>query len=46
VNGTVGVFAGRIGALTRRRRAPRGVEIATGTIVIGLTARLAVERDD
>jgi threonine/homoserine/homoserine lactone efflux protein len=44
VDGTVGVFAGRIGRLLARRRARRGVEIATGSLFIGLAARLAFEK--
>ena len=44
VDGTVGLFAGRIGTLLSRRKARRGVEIATGSIFIGLAARLAAER--
>ena len=45
VDGTVGVLAGRIGGWLRRRRAARrGVDIATGSIFIGLGVRLAVER--
>jgi len=44
VDGTVGLFAGRIGGLLSRRKARRGVEIATGSIFIGLAARLAVDR--
>jgi threonine/homoserine/homoserine lactone efflux protein len=44
VDGTVGIFAGRIGQLLERRKARRGVEIATGSIFIGLAARLAFEK--
>jgi threonine/homoserine/homoserine lactone efflux protein len=45
VDGTVGVLAGRIGGWLRRRRAAkRGVDVATGTLFIGLGVRLAVER--
>jgi threonine/homoserine/homoserine lactone efflux protein len=45
VDGTVGVLAGRIGGWLRRRRsAKRGVDVATGTVFIGLGVRLAVER--
>jgi threonine/homoserine/homoserine lactone efflux protein len=44
VDGTVGVFAGRIGRLLARRKARRGLEIATGSIFIGLAARLALEK--
>jgi threonine/homoserine/homoserine lactone efflux protein len=45
VDGTVGVLAGRIGGWLRRRRAAkRGVDVATGTVFIGLGVRLAVER--
>lgn len=45
VDGTVGVLAGRIGGWLRRRRAAKqGVDVATGTLFIGLGVRLAVER--
>ena len=44
VDGTVGVFSGRIGRMLQRRKARRGVEIATGSIFIGLAARLALEK--
>ena len=44
VDGTVGIFAGRIGRLLARRKARRAVEIATGSIFIGLAARLAFEK--
>jgi threonine/homoserine/homoserine lactone efflux protein len=45
VDGTVGVLAGRIGAwLGRRRNARRRLEVATGSIFIGLGIRLAAER--
>ena len=44
VDGTVGLFASGIGGLLIRRKARRGVEIATGSIFIGLAARLAADR--
>jgi threonine/homoserine/homoserine lactone efflux protein len=45
VDGTVGVLAGRIGQWLRRRRAARRrVDVATGTVFIGLGVRLAAER--
>lgn len=44
VDGTVGVFAGRIGNWLRRRHgAQRRLDVATGTLLIGLGLRLAVE---
>jgi threonine/homoserine/homoserine lactone efflux protein len=45
VDGTVGVLAGRIGRLLlERRRARRGMDIATGGLFIGIGVRLAAER--
>jgi len=45
VDGTVGVLAGRIGSVLRRRRAVRrGLDVTAGGIFIGLGVRLAVER--
>lgn len=45
VDGTVGVLGGRIGDWLRRRHAARRrVDIATGSVFIGLGVRLAVER--
>lgn len=45
VDGTVGVFAGRIGTWLRSRHAVRRrIDTATGGIFIGLGARLALER--
>lgn len=45
VDGTVGVLAGRIGAVLRRRRgARRAVDTVTGGVFIGLGVRLAVTR--
>ena len=45
VDGTVGVLAGRIGDwLGRHQRARRRLDVATGSVFIGLGVRLAVER--
>lgn len=45
VDGTVGLLAGRIGGVLRRRRAVRrGLDTTAGTIFIGLGVRLAVEK--
>src|ERR1700754_1168285 len=45
VDGTVGVFAGRIGGFLRRRRAVRRrVDATTGGVFVGLGVNLAVER--
>ncbi len=45
VDGTVGVLAGRIGGwLARRRDARKRLDVATGSLFIGLGIRLAVER--
>jgi threonine/homoserine/homoserine lactone efflux protein len=45
VDGSVGVLAGRIGGLLRRRRAVRrGLDVTAGGIFIGLGVRLAVEK--
>jgi threonine/homoserine/homoserine lactone efflux protein len=45
VDGTVGVLAGRIGrVLLNRRRARRGMDVATGGLFIGIGVRLAAER--
>jgi threonine/homoserine/homoserine lactone efflux protein len=45
VDGTVGVLAGRIGRwLGRRERARRRLDVATGSVFIGLGVRLAAER--
>ncbi|MER6827525.1 LysE family translocator [Streptosporangium sp. NPDC000563] len=45
VDGTVGVLAGRIGGWLRQRQAARRrIEVATGSLFIGLGVRLAVER--
>jgi threonine/homoserine/homoserine lactone efflux protein len=45
IDGPIGLLAGRIGALLAgRRRAIRRLHIATGSIFIGLSARLALTR--
>jgi threonine/homoserine/homoserine lactone efflux protein len=41
---TVGVTAGRLGGwLSRRRRARQAVDIGSGTIMVALAGRLALE---
>ncbi|HVD16963.1 MAG TPA: LysE family translocator [Actinomycetota bacterium] len=45
VDGTVGLAAGRVRRfLAGRRRAARGVEVASGSVFLGLGARLAITR--
>jgi threonine/homoserine/homoserine lactone efflux protein len=45
VDGTVGIVAGRIGSrLLRRRSAVRKLNVATGSIYIGLATKLAISR--
>lgn len=45
VDGAVGVLAGRIGRwLSRRQQARRRLDVATGSVFIGLGVRLAAER--
>ncbi len=45
VDGPIGLLAGRLGTLlAERRRAVRRLHIATGSIFIGLSARLALTR--
>jgi threonine/homoserine/homoserine lactone efflux protein len=45
IDGTVGVLAGRIGRwLSRRQRARQRLDVATGSVFIGLGVRLAAER--
>ena len=45
IDGPIGLLAGRLGTLLAdRRRAVRGLHIATGSIFIGLSARLALTR--
>lgn len=45
VDGTVGIFAGRVGnSLLRNPRSERRLELTTGTLFIGLGARLIAER--
>jgi threonine/homoserine/homoserine lactone efflux protein len=45
VDGTVGLASGRIGGwLSRRRRARQGLDAGSGTIMIALAGRLALER--
>jgi threonine/homoserine/homoserine lactone efflux protein len=43
--GTVGLASGRIGNwLSRRRRARRALDAGSGTIMVALAGRLALER--
>ena len=44
VDGTVGLAAGRLARLLRGRRARRNLNVATGSIYLGLGARVALER--
>ena len=44
VDGTVGVVAGRLADLLRGRRARRNLNVAAGSIYLGLGARVALER--
>lgn len=45
IDGPIGLLAGRLGAwLARHRRAQRRLDIATGSIFIGLSLRLAFDR--
>ena len=44
VDGTVGVLAGRFHALLERPRARRNLNLAAGTVFLGLGARVALER--
>jgi threonine/homoserine/homoserine lactone efflux protein len=45
VDGTVGVTAGRLGSwLSRRRRARQALDAGSGTVMVALAARLAIER--
>lgn len=45
IDGTVGIAAGRLGAwLSRRRRARQALDAGSGTIMIALAGRLALER--
>ncbi|MEV4603020.1 LysE family translocator [Amycolatopsis sp. NPDC049253] len=46
VDGTVGLFAGRIGGvLARRRRARQAVDASSGTVMLALAGKLALERN-
>jgi threonine/homoserine/homoserine lactone efflux protein len=43
--GTVGLAAGRVrGVLARRPRAARGLDLASGSVFVGLAAKLALTR--
>jgi threonine/homoserine/homoserine lactone efflux protein len=45
VDGTVGLTAGRVRrVLTRRPRAARGLDVASGSVFVGLAAKLALSR--
>jgi threonine/homoserine/homoserine lactone efflux protein len=44
VDGTVGLLAGRIKHLLRGRRARRNLNVAAGSVFLGLGARVALER--
>jgi threonine/homoserine/homoserine lactone efflux protein len=44
VDGTVGLVAGRIADLFRRRRVRRNLNVVAGSIYMGLGARLALDR--
>jgi threonine/homoserine/homoserine lactone efflux protein len=45
VDGTVGLAAGRVGrVLARRPRAARGLDLASGSVFVGLAAKLALTR--
>ena len=45
VDGTVGVAAGRLGdVLARRRNARRALDAGSGTVMLALAGRLALER--
>jgi threonine/homoserine/homoserine lactone efflux protein len=45
VDGTVGLASGRIGGwLSRRRRARQALDAGSGTIMVALAGRLALER--
>lgn len=45
INGSIGLFAGRIrSALTRSRWVARGLQYATSFIFLGLAAKLAFDR--
>ena len=45
VDGSVGFFAGRLGdLLSRRARARQAIEAGSGTVMIALAGRLALER--
>jgi threonine/homoserine/homoserine lactone efflux protein len=45
VDGTVGVLAGRLGSwLSHRRRARQALDAGSGTVMVALAARLAIDR--
>jgi threonine/homoserine/homoserine lactone efflux protein len=45
VDGSVGLAGGRLSTwMSRRRRARQGLDVASGTVMIALAGRLALER--
>jgi threonine/homoserine/homoserine lactone efflux protein len=44
VDGTVGLLAGRLARVLRSRRARRNLNVAAGSVFLGLGARVALER--
>jgi threonine/homoserine/homoserine lactone efflux protein len=44
VDGTVGVLAGRFARLLSRRRAAKTLHVVSGSVFVGLGAKVALER--
>ena len=44
IDGTVGLTAGRLGTWPSRRRARQALDAGSGTIMVALAGRLALER--